>query len=345
LGDISISIPESWQPKPITPQLGEARTLPGPSILARSDGVCLFYGGKLNVIFGPSETGKTWVALRAAVDEVQAGHPIVYLDFEDDLSSMGERTIALGLDDTGNLFHYARVEEPIGPDQMATLLGWLKAISPSLVVIDSMDELLAMHGKSPNDSQQVREVRQLVIDPISMLGISVLVVDHTNKQPSTPGPGGSQAKLSQVPGAVLRTELVQAWGRGEDGLIRLRIHKDRPGHLRGKAVEKNLIAIVEFHSLAENALDVLVVPPPTIPGTKKYSHEFLLDQVQEYLATLPNQRTTSMKALFQGFRDSGGRGREANIREAVNQGVSMGTIRVIGNAIELVVVEDDRKDG
>jgi len=34
-------------------------------LLRRADGQCIFYAGKVNVLYGDPECGKTWIALAA----------------------------------------------------------------------------------------------------------------------------------------------------------------------------------------------------------------------------------------------------------------------------------------
>ena len=44
-----------------------------PSVLNFNDGVALFYRGQVNHVFGDPESGKTWVCLAAAADELRVG--------------------------------------------------------------------------------------------------------------------------------------------------------------------------------------------------------------------------------------------------------------------------------
>ena len=46
----------------------------------RNDGVRLFYAERANVIYGDPETGKSWVALAACAEALQAGERVAILD-------------------------------------------------------------------------------------------------------------------------------------------------------------------------------------------------------------------------------------------------------------------------
>ena len=54
-----------------------------PSMLDRADGETLLYAGKLNSIFGEPGTGKSWVALMAAIEALSRGGSVLWWDFED----------------------------------------------------------------------------------------------------------------------------------------------------------------------------------------------------------------------------------------------------------------------
>lgn len=335
--DIVLPPPDSWRARPILPQLAAAGRAPHPTLLTLSDGTGLLYPGKLSVIFGDSETGKTWLALLAASQQVALGESVIYLDFEDDLRTMGERLLALGLHDPGDLFHYARVEDPINPGQLETLLEEWARLEPTLVVIDSMDELLAMHGASSNSNDDVRRVRQEIIDPLQKLGAAVVVIDHTNKTPGSRGSTGAKAKLAQVNGAMLRVETVKPWGRGVDGRANIRVEKDRMGHLRGRALDGTLLAVAHFLSEGD-LLNLRIDPPPTHvnqQGDAEYSHDWLLEQIVEVLAAQPGQMVPSNQALIEALREHGVNARTKSIQDARTQGVEKGVILQDGRAFLL----------
>ena len=59
-----------------------------PELLRRDDGVPLVYIGKLHSINGERESGKSWLALLACLQEMRLGRHVNYVDFEDSASSV-----------------------------------------------------------------------------------------------------------------------------------------------------------------------------------------------------------------------------------------------------------------
>ena len=78
-GDVTTS----WVPVDATPYLDGTYQPPEPSHLLRTDGLGLFYPGRINLLFGESEVGKGWVALAAVAQALAAGDAVLYLDLED----------------------------------------------------------------------------------------------------------------------------------------------------------------------------------------------------------------------------------------------------------------------
>lgn len=86
----------SWQRVDLANVLSGDYTPPKPTVGARSDGVGLFYPGRVHSVASESEAGKTWLALQAAKGELAAGNAVVYIDFEDDEAGVVGRLIRPG---------------------------------------------------------------------------------------------------------------------------------------------------------------------------------------------------------------------------------------------------------
>src|SRR5215213_3952141 len=74
----------SWWPRDLTAVLDGTWKPPVPTVGCRSDGLGLCYRGRTHAIVGESEAGKGWGALGIVRSEIEAGHHVTYLDFEDD---------------------------------------------------------------------------------------------------------------------------------------------------------------------------------------------------------------------------------------------------------------------
>ncbi len=315
----------TWIGEPLSLVTDDERVEP-PEILCRTDGMGLIYEGRLNVLFGQAESGKTWLALLACIQEIRKGHTVLFYDFEDYRDSARERMKAIGATDKElDLFYYARVESPLAEDIWEhEVRHQIEELAPTLVVIDSLDELMAIHGRNPDKSQDVREVRQKTVDRIKGLGPAVIVIDHVGHT-NTGRQTGSQAKVSQLDGASILVDMQDSdkFGRGSSpGKAVLRIRKDRPGHLRGSVLSPDLIGTVYFEPGIEGAMEIYI-QSARFAGTDEYDHsELRANKLLPFLKThgpfdSANDWLTAMRTLDEGIK------RDIFLR-AVRQGVEMG---------------------
>lgn len=72
----------SWDPVDLTEALSGA-DIPPPTILTRTGGPRLLYPGRTHVSIGESDSCKTWAALLVAVEVMEAGRMVLWIDFED----------------------------------------------------------------------------------------------------------------------------------------------------------------------------------------------------------------------------------------------------------------------
>ena len=62
-----------------------------PSAFTRSDGATLLYQGVANTIYGEPSTGKSWIALMAAIEQIRAGGQVLWWDAEDQPTTLARR--------------------------------------------------------------------------------------------------------------------------------------------------------------------------------------------------------------------------------------------------------------
>ena len=162
---------------------GTAPEPPEPILLKRSDGRRLFYAGQVNLLFGDPESGKTWIGLACAVEALHAGRRVLVMDLDHNgPQSTVHRLLALGapqdrLRDPG-VFRYCEPEDRTEVRQVVDdSVQW----RPAVAVVDSIGELLPMHGANTNSADEFTTVHSSVLKPLAKAGAAVLGVDHLAK--------------------------------------------------------------------------------------------------------------------------------------------------------------------
>ena len=220
--------------------LGEEHTRPitlnvGPKQLAaltRSDGETLLYAGRVNGMYGEPSVGKSWIAAICLIETIKAGSRCCYWDFEDKPGTLAERLDALdalGLADSPNVVYAvpSLADDEVAMQKMAVWLA--NGEGPGFMILDS-----ATQAGSPIDGQAPTEWYTKYVDHWTSYGIGIVILDHVPKQKidCPRGPVGSYQKLSRITGAALYVT-GRPWTKTDDGMVKLRNDKDRPGDLPG----------------------------------------------------------------------------------------------------------------
>ena len=225
----------TWAPVELGPYVRGEKVRPEPTVgLCRTDGLRLIYPGKEHTVIGEMECGKSWFSLACCAAEMTAQHPVLYIHFEEaDPSDSVERLQALGVPDgvIVGLFHFVAPESPVREDQMRQLL---EVTAPSLVVLDGVNEGMALHSQGIRDEDGVAAFRRRLIKPCTATGAAVLGCDHVVKDKESRGRYalGSIHKGNALSGSLILLESADPFGRGLRGRSHVYVTKDRPGHLR-----------------------------------------------------------------------------------------------------------------
>lgn len=210
-----------------------------PTVGARADGVGVLYPGRMSTVAAESEAGKTWFALVVALQELNRGNHVVYMDFEDEAAGVVGRLLKMGtgVDDILERFHYIRPEEPLGPVDLVDLNEVLQ-LGPTLAVVDGVTEGMSLHGLNINDNKDVAVFGRRVLRPLQEAGPAVVTLDHVVKSADNRGRYaiGGVHKLNGLNGVMYLMENVKPFGIGVKGKSRIRIAKDRPGQLRRESL-------------------------------------------------------------------------------------------------------------
>ena len=209
---------------------------PRPVLLRRTDGAALFYAGQVNLLFGDPESGKTWVCMACVVEALKAGRRVVVIDLDHNgPQSTVHRLMALGAPiDALRDPHVFRYCEPEDRTELRQVVDDCTLWRPAVTVVDSIGELLPLHGANSNSSDEFTTVHTNVLKPLAKAGAAVLAVDHLAKSPDSraQGPGGTAAKRRAIGGVSIRVKAKKTFTPGHGGEAVLVVNKDRHGGVR-----------------------------------------------------------------------------------------------------------------
>lgn len=230
----------TWWPVDLTDYIhADPNDVEHPAHLMRSDMRAAFYPGRINGIIGPSESGKTWVALHSVVQAVHDGDRVTILDFEDSPKGIISRLRLLGLS-TDQIEQHVRYINPDAPFHPLLPTGLdvaehLDTWRPALVVLDGFNAAMSLQGLELKDNTDVTVFFQNVLRNLARNDATVVYIDHTPKDTENRSSGGigAQAKRAMTTGCTLKADPVRPFGKGQNGKIRLYVDKDRIGEVRG----------------------------------------------------------------------------------------------------------------
>ena len=283
--------PSSWSPVDLEPYLTGKLTVPDPEVCRRNDGVCLMYRGRVNMLFGSSESAKSWIAMAICLQEIEAGGRALYLDFEDEPVQTLNRLRLLGAvdDDLRAQFSYIRPEGPLadmqrnkwGKDQPTKSGEFaqdqfdmaLQSLDPDIIVADGMTALYGLHGLDANDAVST-DVITSWLKRLTRNGRStVIIIDHQAKSAEKGSmPIGSQHKVAMVQGTLLQVWPIKQPMPGDVGEMELVVLKDRPGQVRahsqktGGRGKAQVAGVVTLDSRAEGRSSLVITPPRRTPS-------------------------------------------------------------------------------
>jgi KaiC/GvpD/RAD55 family RecA-like ATPase len=270
----------SWIPKEIGDYELEADVQP--TMLKREDGNFILYPGKINAIFGESESGKTWVALEAVRQELVAGNTVFYIDFEDSARGILNRLKTLKTPtERFKAFLYANPDSPHTPAVSEALMASLAEFKPSLIVVDGVNAAMNLMGLDLEKNKDATHFSQTILRPLRTFGSGILTIDHVTKSKDTRGNYaiGAQAKRADIDGVAVSVSVEQPFGRGIDGALSLTVTKDRPGFVRAICPDAKTLGIVNLRSVADGGITVSISGGTVILS----SNEQRMEQVSQFL--------------------------------------------------------------
>lgn len=296
--------PTTWEPIPLSGPIED--DLP-PTLLSVRGASSLLYPGRVNLIYGESEAGKSWIALQAASEVLQRGGRVLWIDYEDTVRTFRNRLRTFGItDDNAERIHYLNPSKALHDHHKSHVSspGWADLVELcrvhryELAVIDTMTGAMSVEGLDPNVGTDVEATHRVLMGTIVReSGAAVLVLDHVVKSNESRGRGpiGSERKLSVVTGAAYVVEVIAPLSRavGPDpiyGSVNMKVHKDRPGYVRGGRSESALVAVAEMTAFPDGSLTVrLVNPKDTVTAPPFDLITRILDRVRRDGPITPNK--------------------------------------------------------
>ena len=280
----------TWSPVDLEPYLSGKVQVPDPEVCRRNDGRSLMYRGRVNMLFGSSESAKSWLAMAICLQEIETGGRALYLDFEDEPVQTLNRLRLLGAadDDLRAQFSYIRPEGPLADMQRnrwgkdnPTRSGEfaqdqfdmaLKTLDPDIIVADGMTALYGLHGLDANDAVST-DVITSWLKRLTRNGRStVIIIDHQAKSAEKGSmPIGSQHKVAMVQGTLLQVWPIKQPMPGAVGEMELVVLKDRPGQVRahsqrtGGRGKAQVAGVVTLDSRTEGRSSLIITPPRRTP--------------------------------------------------------------------------------
>ncbi|WP_249021057.1 AAA family ATPase [Conexibacter sp. S30A1] len=278
----------SWAPVDLADVLAGDYVAPAPTMLAREDGRCLMYVGRSHWVSAEPEALKTWFALLACAEQLDAGRTVLYLDFEAGATEIVGRLRALGVE-PGAIrqgFVYIRPDEPLAGGAVAALDAAL-AHKPVLSIVDGVTESFALQGLSPLDNSDAAAWLDLLPRRVLRAGSPSLALDHVVKDKEQRGRYaiGAQHKLAGVDVAYT-LEVVEPFGRGHDGVATVKVQKDRPGGVREFA-QDGVVATLRAASLDGGRVSLSLEPPEAHARGASFRPTHIMERICRALEEAP----------------------------------------------------------
>lgn len=298
---------DSWKPVDLRKVLEPGYEPPRPTI-GSVDGTDqgLFYSGRINMLFGDSGGGKTWLALYVIGELMLQGRDAVLIDYEDHPSSQVTRLEQIGIPRDTILQHliYLQPSEKWSKQSEANLAAACKDRDVAIAVLDSTGEALAIDGVQPNaDDEIAKWFRGCARFLANEVGAAVVLLDHVVKSKeasrNSDFASGSHRKRAAVNGSAYFLDVVLAPSRDSDGSFKLLTRKCRFGWRK----HGSIACEVSMKNKEDFRIDFGVKAVADIQRTAsgKPLFTWYMERVSQFLEGTPNSPQSKSK-IVQGVK-------------------------------------------
>lgn len=300
---------DSWRPVDLTEALERVAdpdyVKPGPTLGRIPFGDGLLYPGKVHDIHGVGGGGKSMLAVAVAAEQITDGADVVWVDLEDDVDTLAHRLVVdfgVPMGDVAEHLSYVHPSEP-SPYGAKHLRDLVAEREPTLVVIDSTGEGLALDGAKPNDDDDVARWFRSLARPLAEAGPSVLLIDHVPKADAhSLMPVGSQRKQAAISGVTYSIRQTKPFADGVEGYADVVVGKDRQGFYP----KEKRVARFEYDPVRKEGHRFAIAAPPMEGDDANRWKKDKADEVVEFLTKSPGtsgrQVTDTVKGRADGVR-------------------------------------------
>jgi hypothetical protein len=228
---------EDWAPQNLN-VVGRDKPKP-PSIRG------VLYSNTNHLVFGPFSASKTMLAAWCALEVIQDGDNVLWLDVDGGHpGDLRERLLSFGLTeaqlespvDGGNLI-YLRPETQLGDQRAKAIAQLCLDHDVRLVIVDSAIGTFSMEGKDPDKAQDVNAWWQDVGDNLAGHRAAVVLIAHSGLAAEAQNRAAHSQRFSTIAAVVYQLKTSESLRRaepGEDitGLTSIIVKKDRPSYHR-----------------------------------------------------------------------------------------------------------------
>lgn len=197
----------------------------------------LLVRGRIHMLYGEPESGKTIIALSWALQAIARGQRVLYIDEESGIPAVAGLLRDMGADAelVDSLIHYFPFPD-IDGDRYAALLAYADELQPDLVLFDSLTDMLAAAGLDENSGIEVTSWMNEIATAIARREYlpAVVLIDHVPKDTENVRYSVASRAKKAKSDVLWYVRKIADFDRESTARVELERHKNRPGVLPKK---------------------------------------------------------------------------------------------------------------